>query len=153
LPARRWSVSRCRTGVEGRSLFRRPVRLQEQAPRLFEDFDLGGSGLCLFTKRLENGKFVWPPIVDGSLRLTLAQLALLIEGIDWRRTVAPGASEQRSLVCIPAGPGLRYSPAFREPSQHCNHSRCDDFLERHIARRHSLCLHDRNCYLSRREWP
>jgi transposase len=44
-----------------------------------------GSGLCLFAKRLEKGKFVWPPIVDGALHLTPAQLALLVEGIDWRR--------------------------------------------------------------------
>lgn len=48
-----------------------------------------GSGLCLFAKRLEKGRFVWPPIVDGGLRLSAAQLALLVEGIDWRRTVAP----------------------------------------------------------------
>jgi transposase len=48
-----------------------------------------GSGLCLFAKRLEQGRFVWPPIVDGGLQLTPAQLALLIEAIDWRRTVAP----------------------------------------------------------------
>ena len=47
-----------------------------------------GSGLCLFAKRLEKGRFVWPPIVDGGMRLTPAQLALLVEGIDWRRTVA-----------------------------------------------------------------
>ncbi|WP_225648437.1 transposase [Bradyrhizobium australafricanum] len=40
-------------------------------------------------KRLEQGKFVWPPIVAGRLQLTPAQLALLVEGIDWRRTVAP----------------------------------------------------------------
>jgi transposase len=38
-----------------------------------------GSGLCLFAKRLEKGKFVWPPIVDGGLMLTPAQLALLID--------------------------------------------------------------------------
>ena len=43
----------------------------------------------LFAKRLERGRFVWPPIVDGALLLTPAQLALLIEAIDWRRTVAP----------------------------------------------------------------
>jgi transposase len=48
-----------------------------------------GSGLCLFAKRLEKGKFVWPPVIDGSLKLTPAQMALLVEGIDWRRTVAP----------------------------------------------------------------
>ena len=47
-----------------------------------------GSGLCMFAKRLESGKFVWPPIVDGGMVLTPAQLALLIEAIDWRRTVA-----------------------------------------------------------------
>jgi transposase len=53
-----------------------------------------GSGLCLFAKRLEKGKFVWPPIVDGGLRLTPAQLALLVEGIDWRRTIAPVEAEK-----------------------------------------------------------
>ena len=47
-----------------------------------------GSGLCLFAKRLENGRCVWPPIVDGQMTLTPAQLALLIEAMDWRRTVA-----------------------------------------------------------------
>ena len=38
-----------------------------------------GSGLCLYAKRLEQGKFVWPPIVAGRLQLTPAQLALLVE--------------------------------------------------------------------------
>jgi transposase len=43
-------------------------------------------------KRLERGRFVWPPIVDGGMVLTPAQMALLIEAIDWRRTVAPEAT-------------------------------------------------------------
>jgi transposase len=47
-----------------------------------------GTGMCLFAKRLENGRFVWPPIVDGQMTLTPAQLALLLEAMDWRRTVA-----------------------------------------------------------------
>ena len=47
-----------------------------------------GSGLCLYAKRLEKGRFVWPPIIDEQLHLTAAQLALLLEGIDWRRTIA-----------------------------------------------------------------
>ena len=57
-----------------------------------------GSGMCLFAKRLEKGRFAWPPIVEGRLRLTPAQLALLIEGIDWRRTVAPEPPRQPQMV-------------------------------------------------------
>jgi len=72
-----------------------------------------GSGMCLFAKRLECHKFVWPPIVKpapakagGTLTLTPAQLALLIEAMDWRRTIAPPAprpmlvwTNQRFLIC------------------------------------------------------
>ena len=45
-----------------------------------------GTGLCLFTKRLEQGIFLWPSNVEpgGTLALTSAQLSALIEGIDWR---------------------------------------------------------------------
>ena len=51
-----------------------------------------GSGMCLFAKRLENGDFAWPPIMRDSIPMTPAQLALLLEGIDWRRTRAPPPS-------------------------------------------------------------
>lgn len=57
-----------------------------------------GSGMCLFAKRLEKGRFVWPPLVDGGIVLSPAQLALLIEGIDWRRTVAPPSVTTPTLV-------------------------------------------------------
>ena len=57
-----------------------------------------GSGLCLFAKRLDRSKFVWPPIVDSTLTLTPAQLALLIEAMDWRRTIAPPAPPRPMLV-------------------------------------------------------
>ncbi len=46
-----------------------------------------GDGLCLFAKRLERGRFVWPQTTQGSVHLTAAQLAMLLEGIDWRRPV------------------------------------------------------------------
>ncbi len=46
-----------------------------------------GDGLCLFAKRLERGRFVWPQASDGSVTLTRAQLSMLLEGIDWRRPV------------------------------------------------------------------
>ena len=57
-----------------------------------------GSGLCLFAKRLERGKFVWPPLVDDTMTLTPAQLALLIEAMDWRRTIAPPAPQRPMLL-------------------------------------------------------
>ena len=44
-----------------------------------------GSGLTLFWKRLEHGAFKWPPITDGVMRLTSAQLAALVDGMDWSR--------------------------------------------------------------------
>jgi len=43
-----------------------------------------GQGLCLFAKRLERGRFVWPQADSGSVLLTPAQLSMLLEGIDWR---------------------------------------------------------------------
>ena len=57
-----------------------------------------GSGLCLYAKRMEKGVFVWPPILDERLHLTSAQLALLIEGIDWRRTIAAPGSQRPTIV-------------------------------------------------------
>jgi transposase len=45
-----------------------------------------GTGLCLFTKRLEQSVFLWPPDIEPgrTLSLTSAQLSALLEGIDWR---------------------------------------------------------------------
>ena len=42
-------------------------------------------GLCLFAKRLERGRFIWPQATEASVSLTRAQLSMLLEGIDWRR--------------------------------------------------------------------
>lgn len=47
-----------------------------------------GDGMCLFAKRLERGRFIWPnptTVTSGRVHLTCAQLAMLLEGIDWRR--------------------------------------------------------------------
>jgi transposase len=35
-------------------------------------------------QRLEQGRFVWPSPADGRVSITSAQLAMLLEGIDWR---------------------------------------------------------------------
>jgi transposase len=46
-----------------------------------------GQGLCLLTKRLDRGRFIWPQADSGSVSLTPAQLSMLLEGIDWRNLV------------------------------------------------------------------
>jgi transposase len=43
-----------------------------------------GDGLCLFAKRPERGRFVWPRAEKGVVVLSRAQLSMLLEGIDWR---------------------------------------------------------------------
>ena len=51
-----------------------------------------GQGACLFTKKLERGRFIWPPPADGCLQIAGAQLAYMLDGIDWRnpqRTYRP----------------------------------------------------------------
>ena len=43
-----------------------------------------GQGMCLFAKRLECGRFLWPSTADGTVTISTAQLGYLLEGIDWR---------------------------------------------------------------------
>lgn len=51
-----------------------------------------GQGACLFMKRLERGRFIWPitscsrasGTTSGAISMTPAQLGYLLEGIDWR---------------------------------------------------------------------
>jgi transposase len=43
-----------------------------------------GVGMSLYAKRLEKGRFIWPSAMDGIVSLTSAQLACLLDGIDWR---------------------------------------------------------------------
>jgi transposase len=40
-----------------------------------------GNDLCIFAKRLERGRFVWPRAEEGVVKLSRAQLSTL-EGID-----------------------------------------------------------------------
>lgn len=46
-----------------------------------------GTGLCLLAKRLERGRFIWPQAQSGRVSLSVAQLSMLLEGIDWRHPV------------------------------------------------------------------
>jgi len=42
------------------------------------------TGMSLYVKRLERGRFVWPQAREGVVSLTSATLSMLLEGIDWR---------------------------------------------------------------------
>jgi len=44
-----------------------------------------GTGLVLASKRLEQGRFAWPAVRDGVIRLSRAQFEALFEGLDWVR--------------------------------------------------------------------
>lgn len=61
-----------------------------------------GDGLCLFAKRLERGKFIWPQIATGTVHLTPAQLSMLLEGIDWVRRLI----DARQRVQVPYDEGV-----------------------------------------------
>lgn len=57
-----------------------------------------GTGLVLASKRLEQGRFAWPSVTDGVMRLTGAQFEALFEGLDWRRVWKPRARRPLSAA-------------------------------------------------------
>lgn len=53
-----------------------------------------GIGMSLYAKRLERGRFIWPSPAKpapakagGTVAITGAQLAYMLDGIDWRNPV------------------------------------------------------------------
>lgn len=43
-----------------------------------------GIGMSLYAKRLEHGQFIWPAPAKGAVAISGAQLAYMLDGIDWR---------------------------------------------------------------------
>ena len=43
--------------------------------------------MSLYAKRLERGRFIWPSPADGIVAISAAQLAYMLDGIDWRNPV------------------------------------------------------------------
>jgi transposase len=41
--------------------------------------------MILVSKWLEDRRFTWPPIGEGAVVITPAQMALLIDGLDWTK--------------------------------------------------------------------
>jgi transposase len=42
-----------------------------------------GQGACLFSKRLERGRFAWPSPAQGRASVTSAQLSMLLDNPEW----------------------------------------------------------------------
>lgn len=57
-----------------------------------------GSGLVLLSKRLERGRFIWPPVQDGAIALSAAQLTLLFSGVDWSQVVPRTAFASHQMI-------------------------------------------------------
>ena len=60
-----------------------------------------GVGMSLYAKRLDRGKFIWPSASGGAVSISAAQMAYMLEGIDWRnpqltwRPTRAGMSEEK----------------------------------------------------------
>jgi transposase len=59
-------------------------------------------GMCLFVKRLEAGRFIWPSPAEGVVTITPGQLGYLLEGIDWVRR----ETDRRQRVQVPHDEGV-----------------------------------------------
>ncbi|MGK2606571.1 IS66 family insertion sequence element accessory protein TnpB [Escherichia coli] len=74
--------------------------LGEQVQHVLNDNPFSGhdaDGLCLFTKRLEEGQFIWPVVRDGKVSITRSQLAMLLDKLDWRQ---PKTSRLNALTML-----------------------------------------------------
>lgn len=54
-------------------------------------------GLCLFTKRLEEGQFICTAVRDRKIAIILLLLAMLLGKLDWRE---PKAARINSLIML-----------------------------------------------------
>src|SRR5262249_22627828 len=71
-------------GAAPRSAVRASVCFRGRGGDLLKVIWHDGQGACLFTKRLERGRFLWPSVADGAVTISSAQLGYLLSGIDWR---------------------------------------------------------------------
>ena len=46
------------------------------------------SGLVLVWKQLQQNAFRWPPVMDGTMKLSAVEFAALFDGLDWTRVQA-----------------------------------------------------------------
>lgn len=65
-------------------------------------------GFVLYYKRLEQGRFRWPPVEAGTQQVLLdaTQLAMLLDGIDLGRVRRPPTWEPKRPEPLDKGPGV-----------------------------------------------
>ena len=73
-----------------------------------------GQGLCLYSKRLEKGHFVWPVTSTGRVSLTPAQLSMLVEENNL----------EKSATNLAAGAGGLKKFVMRAQTAWCDADRC-----------------------------
>ena len=56
-------------------------------------------GMCLYAKKLDRGRFIWPQAKDGVVTLTMAQLSMLLESI---RLARHGMDGEARSCCVTA---------------------------------------------------
>jgi transposase len=71
-----------------------------------------GQGMCLFSKRLEKGHFIWPVTETGRVSLTPAQLSMLRRGLTGACRYACAGLNWRAELLTPVAGLLRLR---REP--------------------------------------
>jgi transposase len=59
-----------------------------------------GQGMCLYAKRLERGRFIWPSPADGTVTITPAQLGYLLEGSTGACRSGPGVRKRRADLLL-----------------------------------------------------
>ena len=62
------------------------------------------TGLVLVWKQLEGGTFCWPPITDGTVRLSALQFAALFSGLDYLRLPereTDSHTDRSGVDCLP----------------------------------------------------
>ena len=62
-----------------------------------------GIGLSLYAKRLDRGKFIWPSASAGAVSISAAQMAYMLEGIDWRNPQLTWRPQERGLSEVKYG--------------------------------------------------
>ena len=86
-----------RKGADGLAALAKEVLAQDPFSGAIIVFRAKRAAWCWFGSAWRKGAFKWPPIMDGVMRLSPAQLAALIEGLDWTRVHVPEIARPQAV--------------------------------------------------------